>query len=93
MLDEVEDVALRLAERVPPAAAVVADDQDLAFSAAIFQRTPRALSDVELPAADHALENRGEFTLLATTGVRRRRTWRGAPGVGAGGSGARVRFS
>jgi hypothetical protein len=37
VLDEGEDVALGLAQRIPPAAAVVVDDQDLARAVAVFQ--------------------------------------------------------
>src|SRR5271165_2985408 len=32
MLDEVKNIAFRVAPRVPPSSALVADDQDLAFS-------------------------------------------------------------
>ena len=32
MLDEVKDVAFRIAPRVPPSSALMVDDQDLAFS-------------------------------------------------------------
>ena len=37
MLDEVKDVAFRIAPRVPPSSALVADDQDLAFLPPIFK--------------------------------------------------------
>jgi hypothetical protein len=37
VLDEIEDVALRLAERIPPAPPVMGDDQDLALAAAVLQ--------------------------------------------------------
>ena len=59
VLDEVEDVALRLTERIPPAPPVMGDDQDLTLGATIFQGAARALPDVQPPAADHALQNRG----------------------------------
>ena len=35
------------------------DDQDLALAAAVFQGAARALADIQLPAADHALQNGG----------------------------------
>src|SRR6185437_11919692 len=37
MLHQIEHVALRRAMRVPPATAVVVDDDDLALAAAVFQ--------------------------------------------------------
>jgi hypothetical protein len=49
VLDEIEDVTLRLTERVPPAAPVMDHYQDLALVAAVFQGPP----------ADHALQNSG----------------------------------
>jgi hypothetical protein len=59
MLDQVKDVALGLAERIPPPSAIVVDNQDLSFSATMFQSAPRALAGVELPAMAHALEHGG----------------------------------
>ena len=58
VLDEAEHVAFRLAERIPPAAAVMIDDQHLTLAAAILERPPGALACVQLPAR-HALQHRG----------------------------------
>ena len=59
VLDEVEDVALRLAERVPPTAPVMGDDQYLVLATALFQGVMRAFADIRYPANDHALQNDG----------------------------------
>ena len=48
VLHQVEDVALGLAERIPPASSVVVDDQDLALTPPVFQGAPSALAGVEL---------------------------------------------
>ena len=49
VLHEVEDVALGRALRVPPAAAIMIDDQHLALLSAIFEGTARAFSPVQTP--------------------------------------------
>jgi hypothetical protein len=50
VVDQVEHVALRLARRVPPAAAVLVDDQDLTVAAAVFLGAAGALVLVQSPA-------------------------------------------
>ena len=57
MLDEVEHVALGVAGRVPPAVAVMVDDDDLAGSTPILQGPFRALTRIEFPATHHSLED------------------------------------
>ena len=47
--DEGEDVAFAVAQRVPPTAAVMVDDDNLAFAAAVFEAAAGTLSTVELP--------------------------------------------
>jgi hypothetical protein len=47
--DEGEDVALAVAQRVPPAATVMVDDDDLALAAAVFEAAAATLSTVQLP--------------------------------------------
>ena len=59
VLHEVENVALGRALRVPPAAAVMVDDQYLALLAAIFEGTTRAFPPVKLPRRRPPLEQRG----------------------------------
>src|ERR1700732_1855579 len=59
VLHEVENVALGRALRVPPAAAVMVDDQYLALLAAIFEGTARALPPVKTPRRRPAFEQRG----------------------------------
>ena len=58
-MHEVEDVALGRALRVPPAAAIMVDDQYLALLAAIFERTARAFFAVQTPRRRPPLEQRG----------------------------------
>src|SRR5580658_6549677 len=65
MLDEVEYVALGAACRVPPAVAVVVDNDDLARTAPVFQGPFRALTHVQLPAAHHPLEDGRAIHCLA----------------------------
>ena len=50
MRGEVEDIALRFRHRIEPAAAIVNDDDDLTFAAAVLDRLARALLQVDLPA-------------------------------------------
>ena len=50
--DEVEHVAFGVAGRVPPAAPVMVDDDDLALAAAVFQRPSRALARIQSPAGE-----------------------------------------
>ena len=57
VLDEVEHIALGVAGRVPPAVAVMVDDDDLAGSTAIFQGPFRALTHIQFPAAHHSFED------------------------------------
>ena len=57
MLDQAKDVALGRARRIPPASALVIDDDDLARTAPAFQRPPRALALVQGPPAGRALED------------------------------------
>ena len=58
MLHQVEHVSLRGTLRIPPAAAVVVDDQHLAFAATIFEGTPCALLLVQEPRRRQALQQR-----------------------------------
>ncbi len=74
-LDEPEDVALGVAHGVPPAAAAVADDQDLALPAAILQAELRALLPVEPPGRRRALEHDGAMHLVAQVRRFRGRSW------------------
>ena len=59
VLHEVENVALGRALRVPPAAAIMVDDQYLALLAAIFEGTARAFFAVQTPRRHPPLEQRG----------------------------------
>ena len=59
VLDEGEDVTLAFAERIPPAAAAVIDDHDLARTAAVFEAAARALGTVEPPPGRQPLQQRG----------------------------------
>jgi hypothetical protein len=47
--DKAEDVALAVAQRVPPAAAVMIDDDDFALAPAVFEAAATALSAVQSP--------------------------------------------
>ena len=88
MLDQVKDVALGLAERIPPPSAIVVDDQDLALLRGDISK--RAACSGACRASSHsscAQARRRNLRWLATTAVRRRRTWRGAPGGGLEGLG------
>ena len=58
VLDKGEDVALGLAQRVPPAAAVMVDDDDLTPAAAIFEATTGAFRAVEPPDRRQPLQQR-----------------------------------
>src|ERR1039458_9359376 len=58
MLDEAEDVALGLAQRIPPTAAVVVDDQDFGLAAAVFQAAAGASRAVEPPHRWQPLQQR-----------------------------------
>src|SRR5271165_3983962 len=49
VLDESEDVALRVAVRVPPPCPAMRDDDDLACAAAIFEAALRAFLAIEQP--------------------------------------------
>ena len=64
-LDQTEHIALGVAGRIPPAASAVADDQDLALSAAILQAELRALLPVELPWRRRTLQHDGAMHLVA----------------------------
>jgi hypothetical protein len=57
--DEAEDIAFALAQRIPPAVAVVVDDQDFARAAAVFEASAGAFRAVELPHRGQPLEQRG----------------------------------
>jgi hypothetical protein len=59
MLDKREDVPLGRAQRIPPAAAAVIDDQDLAGPAAEFQVAARAFRHVEAPDRRQPLQHHG----------------------------------
>ena len=50
---------LRVAQRVPPAAAVMVDDQDFALAAAVFEAAAGALRAVEPPDRRQPLQQRG----------------------------------
>src|ERR1700733_5044152 len=64
-LDEAERIALGVAGRIPPAFTAVADDQDLALSAAILQAELGALLPVEHPGRQCTLEHDGAMHLVA----------------------------
>src|SRR5580700_4160021 len=64
-LDETEHIALSVAGRIPPAFTAVADDQDLALSAAILQAELGALLPVEHPGRQRTLEHDGAMHLVA----------------------------
>src|SRR5208282_786133 len=49
VLDEAKNVAFRIAPRVPPPSALMADDQDLAFSPPIFKAVRRTLPSIKPP--------------------------------------------
>ena len=65
MLHQVEDIALRCAQRIPPAVSIVVDDQDLALATAVFQGATGAFPAIEPPAGGPALEQRGAADLAA----------------------------
>ena len=65
MLDEVEDIAFGFALRVPPALALVVDDENLALAAAIFEAMFRALSRINPPWRRLAFEHDGAMHFLA----------------------------
>jgi hypothetical protein len=58
-LHEIENVALGRALRVPPAAAIMVDDQHLALLAAIFEGTARAFPPIQTPRRRPPFEQRG----------------------------------
>src|ERR1700733_465867 len=64
-LDQTEHIALGVTGRIPPAFAAVADNQDLALSAAILQAELGALLPVELPWRRRALQHDGAMHLVA----------------------------
>src|ERR1700727_1949616 len=64
-LDEAERIALGVAGRIPPALTAVADDQDLALSAAILQAELGALLPIEHPGRQCTLEHDGAMHLVA----------------------------
>src|ERR1700733_3784271 len=64
-LDQTEHIALGVAGRIPPAFAPVADNQDLALSAAILQAELGALLPVEHPGRQCTLEHDGAMHLVA----------------------------
>jgi hypothetical protein len=49
VLDEVKDIAFRIALRIPPSFALMADDQDLAFFPPIFKAMMGAFLSIEPP--------------------------------------------
>src|SRR5208283_6110841 len=49
VLDEAKNVAFRIAPRVPPPSALMADDQDLAFSPPVFKAVRRTLPSIKPP--------------------------------------------
>jgi hypothetical protein len=59
MLDEVKDVAFRIAPRVPPSSALVVDDQDLAFFPPVFKAVRRALPSIKPPWRRQAIQQGG----------------------------------
>jgi hypothetical protein len=65
ILDKVENIALRVALRVPPAAAAVADDQHFALAAAIFEAVLGAFGSIELPWWRKLFEQDGAIDLGA----------------------------
>ena len=78
ILHQVEDVASRRAQRIPPAAAVMVDDEDLTRSPPILERPARASLAIEAPRREKPFEQRGavhvgsqqvEFVVLAAHGV------------------------
>lgn len=56
-LHEVENVASRVARRIPPAASAMADDQDFTLAASVLQAGFCALLTVEAPGRRRALQN------------------------------------
>jgi hypothetical protein len=63
-LHEPKNVALGVGRRIPPAFPAVADDQDFALAAAIFETEPSALLAVELPWRLVALKHDGAMHLV-----------------------------
>lgn len=55
--DEREHIPLGVAGRIPPATAVMVDDDDLAGPASVFQGPFRALAPVQSPASFHVLQH------------------------------------
>jgi hypothetical protein len=64
-LDEAKNVAALVAGRVPPSPAAMADDQDLALAATVFEAELRALLSVELPRRRRSLQDDGAMHLRA----------------------------
>ena len=64
-LNQTEHIALGVAGRIPPAFATVADDQDLALAAPVFQAEFGALLPVEHPGRQCTLEHDGAMHLVA----------------------------
>ena len=65
MLDEVKDVAFRIALRVPPSSALVADDQDLAVFPPIFKAVRGALPSIKPPWRRQAFQQGGAMDRCA----------------------------
>ena len=74
MLHQAEDIALGRTRGIPPAAAVVVDNDDLAGAAPVFQRALGALARVELPASPDLLRRRRSSRFVGTAPVRHRWT-------------------
>ena len=59
VLDQGEDVTLAVAQWIPPAMAVMVDDQDFFFASAVFQAVRGTLCAVELPRWLQPFQQRG----------------------------------
>ena len=65
MLDKVEDVALGIALRVPPASALVVENEDLTASAPVFEAVFGALLAVDRPGRRLVFEECGAMNSFA----------------------------
>ena len=65
MLDKVEHVALGIALRVPPASALVVENEDFAASAPVFEAMFGALLAIDLPGRRLVFEERGAMDSFA----------------------------
>ena len=65
MLDKVEDVALGIALRVPPASALVVENEDFAASAPVFEAVFGALLAIDLPGRRLVFEECGAMDSFA----------------------------